>query len=122
MAALKVIGILLGIIIIIAGLEAYINEKYNRSILDFDSIIILLGVELGFILVCYIELEVGIGKDNFFVIVAILAIIFLWILISNLKHMGVAGLLVTIIQTVAALLLIIILFLIDESFKKNRKG
>lgn len=122
MAVLKVIVILLVIIIVIAGLEAYINETYNRSILDFNSITVLLGVELGFILVCAIEIEVGIGKDNFIVLVAILAIIFLWILISNLKHMGVAGLLVTIIQAVAALLLVIILFLIDESLKKNRKG
>ncbi len=122
MAVLKVIVILLVIIIVIAGLEAYINEKYNRSILDFNSITVLLGVELGFILVWVFEGEVGLGKDNFIVLVAILAIIFLWILISNLKHMGVAGLLVTIIQAVAALLLVIILFLIDESLKKNRKG
>jgi hypothetical protein len=65
MTVLKVVGVLLGITLLIVSLEGYVNEKYNRSILDLGSIVVLALVEFGFIILVLIECEDELEKQIF---------------------------------------------------------
>jgi cytochrome bd-type quinol oxidase subunit 2 len=125
MDVLKIVGIILVIVVVMAavyGYDEYIKNRFNSTIFQIGRVVFFVIAE-GCALVAYAAKQ-DMRKDNFLALLGVAAVIFIICLVVNIRAFGILhGIIITLIQSIAALIIlaIILLLLFGGNESKNKK-
>lgn len=128
MDVLKIVGIILGIVVVgavVYGYDEYIKNRFNSTIFQMGRVVFFIIAE-GCAFIAYAAKE-DMRKDNFLALLGVAEVIFIICLLMNIKAFGILhGIIITLIQFIAALIILaiilLILFAASESKNKKRQG